>query len=192
MGDDEMTTKFINWATQLDLTEGIYAVQTIISFAALLISIITLIFTVIIQNKQLTIQKKTIENSIKQARFATLVSLYQLGKSFTSNLCGFDQEIQELIYQIENQIHPEDFYAIYQESKYDKLREAITYFDFIQNMIRDKSLRHEECYGIVTFPIKLYKNLLPLIKYGEKNKIHSFDRFDEFCREYLNYMSNSN
>lgn len=100
------------------------------------------------------------------------------------------KEIQQLNLLIKDHILPASFDEIYHGADYDKLREAISYFDFIQNMIRDQSLQYEECYGIVKFPVKLYKNLLPLIEFERKNRLHNFDRFDEFCKEYLDYMKN--
>ena len=184
-----MTWQWIEQLTQLEKAEIIYAVQAVIALIALVVSIITLIFTIIIQSKQLKNQQKTIEDNIRQSHIATLVSLYQLGKALTSNVYSFDNEIERLILLINDHTSPADFDAIYHGSDYDTLREAISYFDFIQNMIRDQSLQHEECYAIVKFPMKLYKNLLPLIEFERNNKLHNFDRFDEFCREYSCYMN---
>lgn len=183
-----MTWQWIEQLTQLEKAEIIYAVQAFIALIALVVSIITLIFTIIIQNKQLKVQRETIEDNIRQSHFATLVSLYQLGRTLTSNVYSFDKEIKRLIPLINDHISPTDFDAIYHGADYDKLRETISYFDFIQNMIRDQSLQCEECYSIVKFPMKLYENLLPLIEFERSSKLHNFDRFDEFCRKYLSYM----
>lgn len=163
-------------------------VQTVIAFSAFVLSVISLIISSKSQNYQLKMQQKTIEENTKESHFSTLVELYRLGKTYTSNMRGFKPEINELVQKIENQIDTKEFEIFYRSEKFDGLRETISYFDFIQKVIRDGSLSEEDCYNVITFPINLYKDMKPVIKYAQQKKIHDFDLFDEFCINYIEYM----
>lgn len=88
-----MTWQWIEQLTQLEKSEFICAAQALIALIALVVSIITLIFTIIMQIKQLKNQQETIKDSVSQSHFATLVLLYQLGKSLTSNVYSFDMNV---------------------------------------------------------------------------------------------------
>lgn len=156
-------------------------VEMWIAFVALIVSIGGLI-------SQLVSQKKLIENNTRQNHFSALVELYRLGNQYTAGQNGFYEETNMLTALIEGNASRTDFERIYQSAECDLLRKAISYFDFLQKMIRDGSLTKPDCYEIVTFPLDLYKNMEPIVAYTKKQKIHTFDRFAEFCRSYLDYM----
>lgn len=162
--------------------------QTVIAFLAFILSVISLVISSKSQNFQIKMQQKTIEENTKESHFSTLVELYRLGKTYTSNMRGFKTEINELVQKIENQIDAREFEIFYRSKSFDGLREAISYFDFIQKMIRDGSLSEEDSYKVITFPIILYKDMKPVIEYAQQRKIYDFDLFDEFCMGYIRYM----
>ena len=173
----------------INTAEVIYIVQAVIALLALIFSICSFTITLNIQHKQLKIQQKTIEDSAKQNYFSNLIEIYSLGKIYTSNISGFETEIDKLLSKIKNQINSEDFDEFYHSEPFDKLREAISYFNFIQNLIKEGCLSIDECCSIVTFPKSLYKKLEPLIEYEENNRLHDFDGFNKFCKSYIEYMN---
>lgn len=155
--------------------------ETIISFVALLVAIISLL-------SQTFLQYKLIRNNTATNHFSTLVELYRIGRLYTSNINGFNSETNELIIQIQNQISLEDFKELYQSPKFIQLRNAISYFDFLQKLIQDGSLRKEDCYCMVTFPISLFRNMQQIVSYAQKNAIRDMDNFGKFCDGYIEYM----
>lgn len=155
--------------------------ETIISFAALLVAIASLF-------SQTFLQQKVIRSSVATNHFSTLVELYRIGRLYTSNINGFNTETHELIGCIQNQISREDFEALYQSQKFTRLRNAISYFDFLQKLIEDGSLTKEDCYHMVTFPISLFKNMSQIVEYAQENAIHDMDSFGKFCDGYIKYM----
>jgi len=163
-------------------TAWVSIVQMSVTCLACIVSIISLI----ISNKS---TKDALKKNTKQNHFSTLVELYRLGRSFTSNMNDFYAEINSLKEKIkENKDNPNAFEQEYHTDKYDKLREAIGYFDFIQKLLRDESLSEHECYNVISFPLKLYKNMNTVIEFSQNNRLHDFDRFKEFCDRYISHM----
>lgn len=145
-----------------------------IALCALLLSIYTFVITS--------------KSNAKQRHTELLFELYQLGKTYVSNMYSYDHEINKLNDLIETQISGEEFNKIYHSAEYEQLRESISYFGFLQKMIEDKSLSSQECYKVVTFPQNLFSNLGLLISFERENHLHDFDRFDKFCKNYIEYM----
>lgn len=146
-------------------------IETIATVVALILSICSFYIT-------------TRDNN-KQQHFQTLLELYRLGNTFTSNMYGFDSEIKLLLESIASGISVDQFNELYHSEKCDNLRLAVSYFDYLEKMMEDGSLSARDCFKVVSFPQNFYKNLKALIKYGQKNNLHDFEYFDRFCQRYI-------
>lgn len=127
----------------------------------------------------------TTRDNNRQQHFQTLLELYHLGNTFTSNMYGFDSEVKLLLGNIESGISANQFNEIYHGEDCNDLRLAISYFDYLEKMIEDGSLSEQDCFKVVSFPQNLYKNVTALIEYERKNRLYDFEYFDRFCQRYI-------
>lgn len=159
---------------KLTLGDLLSVCETVATVGALILSIFTFV--------------KSTKDSNKERHSQTLLELYRLGNTFTSNMYGFDNETSALIHEVHSDISIIEFDKLYHSRKYNTLRTAISYFDLLEKMIEDGSLSKSDCYKVVSFPKRLYQNFEELFTYAKKNRFHEFDYFERFCLGYIENM----
>ncbi|WP_285829998.1 hypothetical protein [Bacteroides acidifaciens] len=164
----------ISLSCKLTLSDLLGVCETVATVGALILSIFTFV--------------KSTKDSNKERHSQTLLELYRLGNTFTSNMNGFDQETGTLVNEIRSGISISEFDKLYHSGDYEPLRTAISYFDFLEKMIEDGSISKSDCYKVVSFPKNLYLNFEELFAYAKANRFHEFDYFEAFCLGYIDEM----